>query len=480
MHLRYNITLSLLTAIVLLASSCYKDDQSFEYDKINDIKLETPSTTYTVAAEDVLVIEPKLIETMPTGEEYNYSWTISSTTLTATIVASTKALNLKMAYAPGTYTVIYKVTSKTTGISALARYTVTVNGIYYGGWYVVHNKDGKAKASLIRQDEVIYDNPMEVTNKKTYPGKALSLYYYSSGLLYFFTDQGAYRFNMNDWLELTNTTTTLPGLASPLPFKTAPVFSATGLNWDQYIVAEGGIYAGLGAGAFGTAETIKPFSDRITGDYEMFPGVFSGNLYTTLFYDNKTQRFISLGYLDRTLVPATATPSATFNMANVAKKMIAYDTGVYTSQTAEYYYVMENNTGRYLLSTTSTTTATNPGISQQILNSPEILSATKFATSTLLKQMYYSTNNKVYLYDILANSARLIYTFPSNYIIQDIEILRSTSKRLVIGVNNGSAGEVYYFDIDGLGQFANNTYAKKYTGFGEIAQVLAARGKTEQ
>jgi hypothetical protein len=108
-------------------------------------------------------------------------------------------------------------------------------------------------------------------------------------------------------------------------------------------------------------------------------------------------------------------------------------------------------------------------------NSPEIGSATNFATSSILKQLYYTVGNKVYLYDMLANAARLIYTFPAGYVIKDIEMLRSTSKQLVIGVDNGAAGEVYYFSINGQGEFSNGTYAKKFTGFGEIIQIAPAR-----
>jgi hypothetical protein len=45
----------------------------------------------------------------------------------------------------------------------------------------------------------------------------------------------------------------------------------------------------------------------------------------------------------------------------------------------------------------------------------------------------------------------------------------------VIGINNGAAGEVYYFSINGQGEFSNSTYDKKFTGFGEIVQIAPAR-----
>lgn len=487
MRIKYFAIKCLIACTVMLAAACHKDKQLFEYNPINNLKLETADSVYTVAALDSLIISPKLVEGMPGNEEYTYLWQISASdtydsNTEFTPLATTKDLRLYVELSPGTYRIIAKVTSNKTGISALARYTLTVTGIYYGGWYVVNTKNGIARVSLIRTDDEVFDNPMETTNDKSYPGKALGLYAYEDGgTLAFFTDQGAYLFNINDWLELRNTATILPGLATRLPFKSTPAFSTTILGYDQFIVADGGVYAGLGASAFGD-DALKPFSDRINGDYEAFPGIFSGNLYTTHFYDNKGMKFVQLGYLDRTMTTSAATPSGAFDMANVGKKMIAYDMGTSSYfQSAEFYYVMENTAGaRFLLSTTGTISSVSPGIYQQILNSPDIADATKFATSSILKQLYYAAGNKIYVYDMLANSSSLIYTFPSGDVIKDIKMLRSTSTKMVVGINHGNAGEVYYFDIDGQGRFTNNTYTKKFEGFGEIEQVAAARGNYEE
>lgn len=468
MYTKY-LKLSLIVVMTLVAFGC-KDDQSFEYEKINDIKIQDATTSFTVVQMDSLFISPNLVESLPTGESFSYSWTIDSK-----VVSESKNLRLKVLLSPGSYTAIYKVQSNKNGIATLARYTVTVNGAYPDGWYIVNTKDGKGKVSLIRTDEVIFDNPMELANNKSYPGRPLSFYNYgNAGIFYYFTDQGAYRFNMNDWFELGSLSSVLPGLATPLPFATAPVFAPGNLKYDQYIVADGGLYIGLSGDP---ASNVKPFTERIPGNYSLFQGVFPGNIYLSYFYDNTAMRFMQIQYQSRTLDYSPATTTASFNMANVGKKMIAYDRGISTvaNQGIEWYYIMENSAGRHLLSMTSTAGASSPGINQQILNSPEIAAANNFATSSVLKQMYYTVGNKVYLYDILANSSSLIYTFPAGYIIKDIEMLRSTSKQLVIGINNGSAGEVYYFDLTATGQFANNTYAKKYVGFGEIIQIAPAR-----
>jgi len=472
MQLKHFFKLSLIVGI-MLTFACSKDNKLFKYEQINDIKITDATTSFTVAQRDSLIITPTMVETMPSGDSFTYSWTLDSK-----VIAESKNLRLQVTLSPGTYTITYKVTSKVNGVYTLQRYVITVTGIYPDGWYVVNSKDAKGKVSLIRTDDVIFDNPMEVANGKTYTGKPLALYNFGKGgFFYYFTDVNVYRFNMNDWLELGDKSSILPNLATPLPFKAAPAFVLNTSKFDQFIVANGGLYAGISGS---TSDNAKPFSQRIPGDYDLFPGVFPNTYDLTYFYDNANMRFKRMAIFSRVLedAPSTSTTTNSFDMANVGRKMIAYDRGISTlfEEEIEWYFIMEDNNGRHLMSLTyDRFGSTLVGINQKMENSPEISSATNFATSSILKQLYYTVGNKVYLYDVLAKSARLIYTFPAGYVIKDIEMQRSTSKRLVIGVNNGTAGEVYYFDINAQGDFSNATYAKKFTGFGEIVQVAAAR-----
>lgn len=470
MYLKHIFKLSMIAAI-LLTFACSKDNNISKYEPINDIKITDATTSFTIPQLDSLIITPTLTETMPEGDSFTYSWTMDSK-----VIAQSKNLRIKVTLSPGTYLITYKVTSNKNGIYALQRYTVVVNGVYPNGWYVVNNKDGKGKVSLIRSDDVIFENPMEVANNKTYPGKPLALYNFGKGgFFYYFTDQNVYRFNMNDWLELGDKSSILPNLATPLPFKSTPVFILNASRFDQFIVADGSLYAGISGSA---SENISPFSQRIPGDYDLFPGVFPNTYDITYFYNNASMRFMRMGIFSRILEDAPST-TGSFDMANVGRKMIASDRGISTlfGEEIEWYFIMEDNNGRYLMSLTYDVNFfnTKPGVNQKMVNSPEIGSATNFATSSIVKQLYYTVGNRVYLYDIIGNSSRLIYTFPAGYVIKDIELLRSTSKQLVIGVNNGAVGEVYYFDIDIRGEFSNNTYAKKFTGFGEIVQVAQAR-----
>ncbi|MNK14783.1 hypothetical protein D3C87_329130 [compost metagenome] len=460
---------SLLTCIVMLVMACQKDEQSFVYEKQNQVAIATNATAFTVTQLDTLKVSPTLTESLPSGEEFSFEWKmyLQTGTDTANILSTEKNLKVRINLPPGNYSLRYKVTSKKTGIAALSLYSVTVNGAFYQGWLVSNNKDGKARMSFIRTDDMVFAAPAETVNNTSYPGHAIAAY---SGidrniaLVLFFTDQGVYRFNANDLMQNGNTTALFP---DGKQFSTLPVYGLNKLVTDQYIVSEGGLYAGLGPSFF-SGEVLKPYSDRFTGDYSLFPAIISSTQTSSYFYDNKHQRFMQAAYLDRAIAPAAGSSSASFDLGNVGKTMIACDYGVRSSANDEFYFVMENNAGvRYLLSINGTT----PGLNQLIGNSPDIATATKFATSSVVKHMYYASGQKIYLYDILANSSRLVYTFPADTKIADLEMLRATSKRLVVALNKGTAGEVYYFDLDNLGNFVGNTYVKKFEGFGEIVHL---------
>src|SRR5690606_16867193 len=114
---------------------------------------------------------------------------------------------------------------------------------------------------------------------------------------------------------------------------------------------DGGLYAGI-SGAI--SDNVKPFSQRIPGDYDLFPGVFPNTYNLTYFYDNAKMRFMRMGIFSRILEDAPKTTTSSFDMADVGRKMIAYDRGISTlfEEEIEWYFIMEDNDGRYLMSLT--------------------------------------------------------------------------------------------------------------------------------
>lgn len=454
---------------MILAFSCKKEEGKEKYKTINNLTIETPAESSLIRSlNDSLIITPILKESNPVGDAYSYSWTINDS-----VVSVQKDLRMlvNLPVKVG-YGVVFKATNKTTGVQALYQYTLEVKGTYYAGWFVAHNQEGHARFSFIRADDFVFNNPIEEINKKAYPGTALAIYHAlgsrgstSSGYLFAFTSQGVWRFDRDNLKQIQDISDIVPSFAG-FPLTSKP-FQADvpPYQLDQVLILNGGVY--LGPGPFTGDYELGTFDELSAGDYELYPGAFFlAAVSPSYYYDNKFKRFMILPQQSNVLGVAAAT-TGSFDFRAVGRTMLGYDTGNTSSR--EYYFIMSDATNvRYLMSALASGSGTVPGINQRI-DGPDINLATKFVTSSVQKQMYYAAGNKIYLYNILTNITQLIYSFPTGYVIKDMR--KSGNTRIVVATNSGAAGEVYYFDLTAVGDFVNNTHAKKYTGFGDILQI---------
>jgi len=457
--------------MVMLTFACHKDKQNYIWKDINDLTVGAGATSYTRSINDSLIITPELIESKPQGDEIHYLWLFDDT-----LVSNKKDLRMKINKTIGSHSIRYTATNKKTGVQAVQRYTLTVRGAYYSGFYVAHNKAGKAEFSFIRADSTLFLNPFETINQKTYSGKAVSVNYistsYTAPLVSFYTDNNVIRFNHDTFTETSDITTVNPTFAD---FPITGGDNLTIASFATMYILNGKVYNESGMQIPGSAAV---------GDYKLFNAIFTPRQNNPIYlYDNLGKRFLNYAALSGgSLVPAAATPTGSFDMANViGRTMLAAD-GTGLAYNSEFYYLMTDNGGmnRYLMQNYSPGTLGQgvpiAGINQQMLNSPDIQLATVFSVrGPGLKQLYYAAGNKIYLYDIIANNARLVYTFPSGYVIKAMKRgLGNSPDNLVVAAYTGTAGEVYFFKLAPTGDFADNAPAK-FTGFGEIAGI-ASRG----
>lgn len=463
-----------LAGILVLA--CHKDNQQYKYRDINNLTIEetNESSRFTVSVNDSLIIIPNLRESDPVGDEIIHEWRMDDS-----LVSTNEHLRILVDQEVGSHTVFYKATNTNTGVQALQQYYVTVRGTYYSGYYIAHNKNGKAEFSFLRADKVLFANPFEQVNQKSYGGKALSLVYSiesptassGTGSVVAWTSDNAWRFDGNSLKEIHDVSTWFPAFTDfPLTQK-GDIFA--GLV-DQVLIFEGGIHGGSGS-LFGSVNT-SSFSSRYPGDYDVFPAIFPLRyLTTTYFYDNNHKRFLAMAGQQRSVTVAPATTGA-FNMADVGLTMIDSD-GTGDNGNTEFYYLMGDGNARWLLHNYNTAFlgqgVPSVGIKQQMLNSPDIERATIISASATLKHIYYAADNKVYLYDILSNSARLLYTFPAGYSVKEMKraLPDAESPYLAVAIDNGTAGEIYFFNLEGDGSFTDDTFSEKFEGFGEIVSM---------
>lgn len=449
--------------------ACKKYDQDYTNNKIDEIGISTSVADgrYILELGATLEIDPIIKESSPGQDEFSYEWRLLEQTTPKTyLLSNERKLSAKVEVPVGTYYLGFKMKNKRTGQFFTYQGMVYVISKYNAGYYITSNVGGQGKLSFLRlsDNQLSHAVPELVNTGKTYPGRALHADNYGN-LLYYFTDQGIYRFTANDFMEIARNAEVIDGNKK---FKKAPIgFSGGASDWDAFMIGDGDVHAGIGtnmASVYGNQLLNTPFSPRLVGDYDLYSGVFPTSA-TALFYDNKHQRFMQCASTSRDLV-VYATAPGSFNLSDVKMTMIAGGLG---RVAREYYYLMENSAGtRYLMTTSNGA----PGILQVMDNSPDLNTANLIVASALVKHLYYASGNKLYLYDIPANTSRLVYTFSSTDVIKDMKMDRSTSKRLVIGVSkNANEGEVYYFDLDNLGNIVNNAPVSTFTGFGDIVSV---------
>lgn len=460
----YPLVLLLLCASVW---SCKKDAQNFNYTELNELTINAKDA-FMVTQFDSLTIDPEIIQSKPSGETFTYQWKIYPYTavegIGPQVISTDKALKTVISLPPlqVAYNLEYKVTNTSNGVSAFKTFRIQVSSVFRDGWLVCNSSGGKAQLGFIRSDYKVFYTPAESVNQTVYQGDAVGAYAYSNldgsqfGVT-FFTDNGNYQFNANDFLQIGKPATDFKPVRDKFSF--APSMFRT----EVFVINNGNLYA---ASLWDQSLNVT-YTERLPGDYEMFPKVIASTLFTTYFYDNKNKRFMYASG-SFSLIPSFGSSTDPFDMSDTRMQMVGAMEGAKTTGSQEYFFIMQGSNGdRYLYSLSGGT----PELNQRILNSAEISSAHSFAASLELRQMYYATDNRIYLYDILANSSRLLYTFPSGTRIKQMQIPQTDSRTLVVAANNGTSGEVYFFELTSLGNFTGGSYIKKIDGFGEITNL---------
>ena len=468
-------TKSYLWLLVLLVASLYacQKKQDFNYSELNELTIKS-DTAFSIIQFDVLNINPEIIQSKATGENFTYQWKIFPTTpvenMEPKVISTDRALQEAITSPPikQGYYLEYKVTNTSTGVSAIKLLKVRVTSVFKDGWLICNSAEGNAQLDFIRSDDYrVFDNPGASVNQKTFLGNASGSYTFSSldGSRFdiaFFTDKEAFKFNANDFTISGNIKTTFT------PIRDKFTAASSKFNTDMYAINDGNLYA---ASTLDDALDIN-YSERLTGDYSLFPKVITNALFMTYFYDNKHQRFMYLSVGSFDLSPAFGSSTDAFDMGNTKLGMVAAMDGIKGFGGDDYFFVMQDANGeRYLYGLSGTT----PQFSQKILNSPNIGNAKTFAASLTLRQMYYAVANQIYLYDMVSNSSKLLYTLPSGTIVKELQILPTDGKTLVVAANKGTAGEMYFFKIDNQGNFVNQNYDRKLDGFGEISSITYRR-----
>lgn len=474
------IILCLGISMIPFSWSC-KEEGFTPYNEVEEFSIVSPEvTSFEIAQRESLQIEPTLTGIKP-DKKYTYEWRLYDGS-EIHVLSTERNLDIPVEISIGTYTFQLLVQEKTSGIKAVGQLLslkVISGDVPVGvGWLVGNNIDGiKGQMSYIRiADEQVFLNPTEDVNLATYPEKLVAavsgisptFFYGDFSQLFYFTENGLRVFDSETLLLISDLN---DYFYKPMQFTQIPAYGTNNYNLDQYLIHAGNLYAADGLN-FGTNSDFGTFSDRLEGDYEMFPFVFKDEGLTTYFYDNKNMRFMSTSYQSRTLsVPSHATTNGQYNINNIGRKMLASDRTV----SENYLSLMTDNTNYYIYAfRLRATSAIAAGYYTQLTQAPDITQLTAFAAASNVERGYYSTKNKIYKVSATTGDVTLVYEFPSGKEIVDMKLLKTgtdANKQLTVALNSGVQGEVHYVYLDDFGDRDNSRSIKIHTGFGSITNI---------
>lgn len=487
---RYIYTLALFS---LLLSGCYKDKNNYTPHPINEVIIKTVSEVYAVEQLTELAITPEISSTMNANDNYSYEWKIfipkekedyTNRIPYGEVIATTKDLKETIQAPAGNYILLYTVTNNTTGVRNFKELKLTVNSAFYEGLVVAYDKDEHAEFGFVRKDGHVLHDLIELINGKKVTGrvqKVEPVIVKSLRLLGLTTTDNHYQINADEFKILRDKSILF---TTAVPTFGGSYFGGNKMGYynapsDIFYINQGKLYADMGPDFGGMM--LGQYSQAFfytNGNYQLFPFVFNGEGASIIvFYDNLNKKFLQTGYGERELSDVVEKESDQFNPAKINKTAVAAMLGA----GGNVYYIMEDAAGRYVYVMTQYSNAiANRIVGINPATSLDFAKAKVFDARTDQRQIYYAVDNKLYLYNLDSNSARVVLTLSSGEEISDIYVYRANmlqnstdedfDKRIYIAANKGNVGKVYQHQIQADGTVSEKPEIE-VNGFGKIVSI---------
>ena len=150
------ITLSLL-------ASCSKDLGNYHYHDVNMVTIANFDTVrgYSTLFNDTLSLSPKLVSSQNINNDtaYTYKWTYRLSSVLSSsadsLLSTSKNLNVVVKLNPGNYTLMYKVTDKSTGIEFHVKTNLLVSTAVFEGYVVLSDVAGKSRLDMLSYNKTL-------------------------------------------------------------------------------------------------------------------------------------------------------------------------------------------------------------------------------------------------------------------------------------------------------------------------------------
>lgn len=501
--------------LLFMFSSCYKDKGNYVYTEINEIEISNiPDQINVLGNIDTLKIQPKIYSKVD-GEitsatdkytfNYAYNGVVSGGEVSYVSLDSTyaKDLNYFVTLAPKVYDMTFVVTDKKTGIQKLKTFKLNVTSSVTEGWMVLCNEGPAERVRLDMISVISSDRSLQAFDLGTVLG--LPSIQKGTKLSYVYQNPLTAKISIlteNDGGYNMDQATLQSGPTYSMLFdfgdkqqnckpqnlqriSSGYYFTVDGANdaYSMYYLQAGSIFQFPVNNTFGNRKAEFKVSKYFAADAKA-----SGGSNSVLGYDITNKRFVNWSSARNTLMlPFDASSEPLFSY-NTGKDIVYMEPTLYANSTA--FTILEKDNKRYLYGITFVPASPVGRFEQSYyaeLNIPEINKANIFAFHSALPYMFYAVDTKIYQYDIVSKTTKLMKDFgdekvtmlkfnlfrfnvttkPQDILEQQYDLLVGTVDERLPEKSNGI---LRFYDVPPLnGDLAQ---IKEYRGFAKIKDVV--------
>jgi len=482
--------------------SCKKDIGNYNYTELNELKeIDGLPKEITAVYSKPFKVTPQIKFTQdPNFDEskYTFEWSYSGFNglggFKLFSLAQTKDLNLVMRVVAGIYNAYYSITEKASGVKYTTKFILRVVNEINEGWIMMNEANGKARVDMLSLNtnnnfDLIIDLLATTGSELKLEGKPIMTYTYSTGTLigpdginyglYFGTDQGTTKVDPNSF-QWTKTMGLTYEMYGNIPAGFYADLIQQRKSSAAYMIGNGNAYYYERVQSIFYSSPISYISAE-QKEFKVAPFIGANHdapLSVTIFYDKTNRRFVKHS---GTAATCTTMPDPPAN-----QKLFSFSTGMdmlymrwISFNGGEVFAFLKdpNNNKRYLarFNPTNNTQSYYSEIVGTDFNNAEL-----YAVSPEFAYIFYSIGSKLYQYDMIYKTTKLMADFGNQKISYlNFYEFKNASKykdgnKLMIGLydpvkNDGTEGSLNIYTVPGLN--ANIILEKTYSGFGRIKSL---------
>lgn len=471
-------SLSIAILAVALFQGCIKDKGNYQYREINELSIKNSlPDTFTVLIQDTLRIDLEMEQSLPNKNGLSYDWVMYPGVGSEfrIHIGDASKVRFYITEEPKVYDLDLFVTDNDNNVSFYKKFYVKVTSIYNQGWLVMEEENGHNDIAIIKPDNVVEHNLYSRSNGGAYlpsgDGMVRVFSRRTEQVIYFLSENNGIQVSPGNFVR--NSTLKDWFFLDPGPVKPLEIFTQG--TEEHFLTREKAYGNNLNSPApykFGLATP---------GDYFLAPyQISTSGMF--VFYDTLARRFWfrapGNGDFPLSVLSSQNNNNAPWNMNNIGRRLLYANMSTGNTGWTALFESLQRDS-MFIVRGQAAGSSSYIQTVDTLASGLPMQTAGRYLAARLVPHIYYAVGNQLYLYDIPAKAARLVYSFPAGTDVRSMKWynnIKSSSdpdnyRLMMVATQEGAEGKVYLFPVDLTGDFSGGTYRNVFSGFGQIRDV---------